>query len=115
MQAAAAEVMENLMKTGENLPAPTTERQLRPLTGVSAKIQVEAWRLAQSLSGGRKVTGQHVEMALKQLIGRDAQNEPHHSSWRRDPSEGRAWGEGMMGPCSTFCSTSGQFTSKNCQ
>jgi hypothetical protein len=75
MQAAAAEVMENIMKSGENLPAPTTERQLRPLTGVSAKIQVEAWKVANTLSGGRKVTGQHVEMALKQLVGREQQKE----------------------------------------
>lgn len=69
MQASAAEAMQNLLATGEQMTLPTTERQLRPLAGLDAKVQVAAWKLALAKAAGKKVTGKQVEEAVKEVSG----------------------------------------------
>ena len=69
MQASAAEVMQNLLTSGEQIELPTTERQLRPLVGLSPKDQVDVWNRAVEKSAGRKVTGKTVEESIVEVLG----------------------------------------------
>lgn len=77
MQASAAEAMQNLLASGEQMTLPTTERQLRPLAGLDAKMQVTVWKLALEKAAGKKVSGKQVEEAVKELSGDVAA----HSEW----------------------------------
>ena len=72
MQTNAALAMENLLTTGEGIERPSTERQLRPLVGLSPENQVAAWKLAVAKAAGKKVTGKIVVEAVTQVLGDDA-------------------------------------------
>jgi hypothetical protein len=65
-QIQAAGVFENLTPMG--VTAPETERQVRPLTGLSPEQQREAWTEAVATAPDGKVTAKHVEEVVKKRI-----------------------------------------------
>lgn len=62
---AAAEVATNLNQGSADAPAPTSERQVRPLTSLSPADQVDAWTEATELAGNQAPTAAQVETAVR--------------------------------------------------
>lgn len=65
---AAAEVAKNVPHGGQ-IPAPTSERQVRPLTELPAEQQSEAWKAAveKAKEAGEPVTAAIVEEVVEEL------------------------------------------------
>lgn len=63
----AARVERNISTNGGNLPAPTSERQIRPLVGLEPVQQVEAYAAAVEKNNGDVPSGAQVEAAVAEL------------------------------------------------
>jgi len=53
----------------ENLPAPTHERQLRPIIHLEPNDQRAVWKKAVEIAGQQEVTSTHVGKAVKEIAG----------------------------------------------
>lgn len=72
----AASVVDNLSPMGDILP--TSERQARPLTRLSAEQQAEAWTRAVETAPEGKITAAHVENVVREMQAPEpAQPVPH--------------------------------------
>lgn len=63
----ASEVAANLSPMGDTVPAPTSERQLRPLVGMSPDLQREAYLRAAETAPDGKLTAAHVEKVAHEI------------------------------------------------
>ena len=68
---AAVEVFENLFTIGEQIPLPTNERQVRPLTKLKADEQRSCWKEAVEAAGGKVPCGRIVKDIMERRKERD--------------------------------------------
>jgi hypothetical protein len=66
----ASTVIENVNQ-GSQIPAPTNERQVRPLTKLPPEQQPEAWQQAVATAPDGKVTAAHVQRIVKGMMGEE--------------------------------------------
>jgi DNA N-6-adenine-methyltransferase (Dam). len=76
----ASAVVSNLSPMGD-IPLPTSERQLRPLTSLTPEQQRQAWQEAVETASDGKVTAAHVERVASQYADEPvSQTHPYYSS-----------------------------------
>ena len=63
----AAKVQKLLSPLGDNVPLPTTERQIRPLAGLPPKVAEKAWKIAVERSEHGAPTGELVAAVVKEV------------------------------------------------
>ncbi|MBV8887994.1 MAG: hypothetical protein JO235_28905, partial [Chroococcidiopsidaceae cyanobacterium CP_BM_RX_35] len=64
---AASDVFHNLFTIGEQIPLPTNERQVRPLTALKPEEQREVWQQSVEAAGGRVPSGRIVKDIVDRL------------------------------------------------
>lgn len=67
----AAQVVANLSPIGDTL-LPANEAQARPLVGLPAEWQREAWQRAVETAPGGRVTAEHVQRVVEGMVAEDA-------------------------------------------
>jgi hypothetical protein len=83
----ASTVIENVNQ-GSQIPAPTNERQVRPLTKLPPEQQPEAWQQAVATAPDGKVTAAHVQRIVKGMMGEE---KPKPAPKPQEPSDAMAF------------------------
>jgi hypothetical protein len=89
-QLIGAAIVAKTVSTTVDIPAPTSERQARPLTKLATPAQQrEAWQEAQEIAGDAPVTAKHVEVAVERVQSGEPKAERIHFK----PSNGMQYAE----------------------
>lgn len=86
----AAEVVDNLSKTGTIVPPPNNEAQARPLVTLSPAQQIDAWQRAVDTAPDGRVTMSHVQQVVNEIRQPVEQGNGRPFDYKRDAKAQRA-------------------------
>ncbi len=84
----SAKVIDNLKSRTNGTTQPQSERQTRPLTRLSAPLQIEAWKKAVETAPEGKITAKHIEAVVVQVT----KDEGGEKKQKKTKSPRKIWG-----------------------